>query len=97
MERDFDAPDVERAALRDPAEERAFAGTAWDFVADREPAIALGCARLAAVVPFLAALREEDFSDAFRLLLGCDVPSFLVVAIVIPSSAKAESGRAEEQ
>ncbi|MEZ0168000.1 hypothetical protein [Microvirga sp. TS319] len=103
-ERDLDAPEVERAAVRDPAEERAFAGTAWDFVADREPAIALGCARialgcarLAVVVPFLVTLREEDFSDAFRLLLGWEVPSFLFVAIVIPSSAKAESGRAEEQ
>jgi hypothetical protein len=42
VDRDRDAPEVERAAVRDPAEERAFAGTAWDFVADRELAIALG-------------------------------------------------------
>jgi hypothetical protein len=54
VERDRDAPEVERAAVRDPAAERAFAGTAWDFVADREPAIALGCARLRAPVSFLA-------------------------------------------
>ncbi len=75
--------------------ERAFAGTAWDFVADREPAIALGCTRLGAAVPLLAADREADFdaalSDAFRLLPGCEVPSFFVVAIVIPSSAAAAS------
>ncbi|WP_281413452.1 hypothetical protein [Microvirga sp.] len=42
MERDLDVPDVERAAVRAPLEDRDFAGTAWDFVADREPAIALG-------------------------------------------------------
>jgi hypothetical protein len=90
-ERDRDAPEVERAAVRDPAEERDFAGTAWDFVADREPAIALGCARLEAAVPLLAADREADFAGAFRLLLGCDVPSFLFVAIVVPSSAGAAS------
>ena len=42
VERDLDVPKVERAAVRDPAEERDLAGTAWDFVADREPAIALG-------------------------------------------------------
>ncbi|MBM6584238.1 hypothetical protein ILT44_29000 [Microvirga sp. BT689] len=42
VDRDRDVPEVERAAVRDPAEERAFVGTAWDFVADREPAIALG-------------------------------------------------------
>ena len=41
-ERALDAPEVERAAVRDPAAERALAGTAWDLVADREPAIALG-------------------------------------------------------
>ena len=93
--RDRDAPEVERAAVRDPAEERDFAGTAWDFVADREPAIALGCARLGAAVPLLVADREADFdadfSGAFRLLLGCEVPSFLFVAMVIPSSAGAAS------
>src|SRR5215217_1516285 len=75
VERDRDVPEVERAAVRDPTEERAFAGTAWDFVADREPVIALGCARLGAPAPFLVADREADFeadvSDAFRLLLGC--------------------------
>jgi hypothetical protein len=42
VDRERDVPVVERAAVRDPAEERAFVGTAWDFVADREPAIALG-------------------------------------------------------
>jgi hypothetical protein len=41
-DRERDVPEVERAAVRDPAEERAFAGTAWDFVADLEPANALG-------------------------------------------------------
>jgi len=95
VERDRDAPEVERAAVRDPAEERDLAGTAWDFVADREPAIALGCARLEASACFLAAVRESDFdadfAGAFRLLLGCEVPSFLFVAMVIPSSAAAAS------
>ena len=84
-----------RAAVRDPAEDRDFAGTAWDFVADREPAIALGCARLGAPVPLLVADREADFDadffGAFRLLLGCEVPSFLFVAIVVPVSAVAAS------
>jgi hypothetical protein len=42
VERDRDVPEVERAAVRDPEAERDFAGTAWDFVADREPAIAFG-------------------------------------------------------
>lgn len=87
-------PEVERAAARDPAEERDFAGTLWDFVADREPAIALGCARLEAPTSFFVVDREADFeadfSDAFRLLLGW-VPSFLFVAMVIPSSAEAAS------
>jgi hypothetical protein len=96
LERDLDAPEVERAAVRDPAEERGFAGAAWDFVADREPAIALGCARLEAADSFLVADREADFdaafSGTFRLLLGCRVESFLFVAIVIPSSAGAASG-----
>jgi hypothetical protein len=95
VERDLDAPEVERAAVRDPAEERDFAETAWDFVADREPAIALGCARLEAAAPFLAADREAgfdaEFSDAFRPLLGCEVPSFLFVAIVSSSSIEAKS------
>jgi hypothetical protein len=36
--------DAERPAVRDPPEDRDFAGAAWDFVADRERAIALGCA-----------------------------------------------------
>ena len=40
--RDLEAPEVERAVVRGPGEERALAGTAWDFVAEREPAIALG-------------------------------------------------------
>jgi hypothetical protein len=95
VERDRDAPEVERAAVRDPADERAFAGTAWDFVADREPAIALGCARLDVAAPLFVADWEAgfdaDFAGAFRLLLGCEVPSFLFVAMVIPSSAAAAS------
>ncbi len=84
MERDLDAPEVERAAVRDPAEERGFAGAAWDFVAERELAIVLGCARLGAPVSFLAA-----FDADFRLLLGCEVPSLLFVAIVCPSFKRA--------
>jgi hypothetical protein len=95
VERDLDVPEVERAAVRDPAEERALAGTAWDFVADREPAIALGCARLETPASFLVAEEEADFdadfSGAFRLLLGREVLSFLFVAMVIPSSAGAAS------
>jgi hypothetical protein len=95
VERDLDAPEVERAAVRDPAEDRAFAGTAWDFVADREPAIALGWARLEAPACFFVADREAefdaDFSGVLRLLLGWDVSSFLVLAIVILSSAGAAS------
>jgi hypothetical protein len=95
VDRDRDVPEVERAAVRDPADERAFAGTAWDFVADREPAIALGWARLEAPASFFVADREEDFvmdrSGAFRLLLGWEVSSFLVLAIVILSSAGAAS------
>jgi hypothetical protein len=94
-ERDRDVPVVERVAVRDPAEERAFAGTAWDFVADWEPAIALGCARLEAPVCFFVADREADFdadlSGVFRLLLGWEMSSFLVLAIVILSSAEAAS------
>ncbi len=101
VERDLDAPEVKRTAVRDPAEERGFAGAAWDFFVDREPAIALGCARLEAAVSFLVADREADFdaafSGAFRFLLGCGVESFLFVAIVIPSSAGPQAGRAEEQ
>jgi hypothetical protein len=84
VERDRDAPEVEPAEVRDPPVERAFAETACDFVADREPAISLGCARLG------AADREADFDadfcGTFRLLLDCEVRSFLFVAIVIPSS-----------
>jgi hypothetical protein len=95
VERDFAAPEVERAAVRDPAEERDFAGTVWDFVADREPAIALGCARLGAPACFLAAGRETafeaGFSGAFRLLLGCEDPSFCFVAMVNPLSAETVS------
>jgi hypothetical protein len=95
VERDRDAPEVERAAVRDPAEERDFAGTAWDFVADREPAIALGCARLGAPTSFLVADREVDFEadffGAFRPPLGCEDRSFCFVAMVIPSSAGAAS------
>ena len=95
MDRDLAAPEVERAAVRDPAEERAFAGTAWDLVADREPPIALGCARLGAPASFFVVGREVDFdadpSDFFRALLGFVVPSFCFVAMVIPSSAEAAS------
>jgi hypothetical protein len=95
VERDLDVPEVERAAVRDPAEERDFAGTAWDFVEDREPAIALDCARLEAPVCFFVADREADFdadfAGVFRLLLGWEVSSFLVLAIVILSSAGAAS------
>jgi hypothetical protein len=94
VERDLAAP-LERAAVPDPAEERAFAGTAWDFVADREPAIALGCARLEAPDCFFVADREADFDadvfGVFRLLLGREVSSFLVRAIVVPLSAEAAS------
>jgi hypothetical protein len=95
VERDLDVPEAERAAVRVPVVERDFAGTAWDLVAEREPAIALGCARLEAPAPFLVAEEEADFdadlSGAFRLLLGCGVPSFLLVAMVIPSCAGAAS------
>ncbi|WP_201842522.1 hypothetical protein [Microvirga zambiensis] len=91
VDRDRAVPEVERAAVRDPADERAFAGTAWDFVADREPAIALGWARLEVPASFFVADREVDFdtdlSGVFRLLLGWEVSSFLVLAIVILSSA----------
>ena len=55
----------------------------------------MGCARLGAAVPLLVADREAacdaDFFGAFRLLLGCEVPSFLLVAIVVPLSAVAAS------
>jgi hypothetical protein len=95
VERDLDALELERAAVRDPAEEPDFAGAAWDFVADRDPAIALGCARLEAPAPFLVAGREADFDadlcGAFRLLLGCEDPSFCFVAMFIPLSAGAAS------
>lgn len=94
-ERDLDAPEVERAAVRDPAEERAFVGTACDFVADREPAAALDWACLDAPVCFFVADREADvdadFAGVFRLRLGWAVSSFLVRAIVILSSAGAAS------
>lgn len=57
--------------------------------------MALGCARLVVPAAFLVAEEEadfaSDFSGAFRLLLDCEVPSFLLVAIVIPSSARAAS------
>jgi hypothetical protein len=95
VERDLDVPEVERAAVRDPAEERDFAGTVWDFVAALDPAIALVCARLEAPASFFVAEREADFdaerSGDFRLLLGWEVLSFFVRAIVIPSSSGAES------
>lgn len=93
MERDRDVSEVERAAVRDPAAERDFVGTAWDFVAGRE--LALGWVRLEAPAAFFVAEREADFdagfSDAFRLLLGGDVPSFVVLTIVIPPSEGASS------
>jgi hypothetical protein len=92
-DRDREAPEGERAPVRDPAEERAFAVTARDFVADWALAVALGCARLGAAIPLLMADREADFdadfSGAFRILLGCEVPFFLFVAMIIPSSAAA--------
>jgi hypothetical protein len=95
VDRDLDGPEVERAAVRDPAEDRAFAATAWDFVADRDPAIALGWACLEVLVGFFVADREADFvadlSGVFRLLLGWEVSSFLVRAIVILFSAGAAS------
>jgi hypothetical protein len=91
VDRGRDVPEVERVAVRDPAEDRAFAGTAWDFVADREPVIALGCARLGAPASFFGADRGADFFGAFRPLLGCDGPSFCFVAMVIPSFAEAAS------
>ena len=94
-ERDLDAPEVERAAVRDPAEERSFAELARDFVADCEPAVALGRARLGAPASVRAADREADFdadfSGVFRLLLGWEVSSLLVRAMVILSSAGAAS------
>jgi len=93
VERERDVPDVERAAVRDPAEERDFAGTAWDFVAARE--LALGWVRLEGPASFFVTEREADFeaafSDGFRLLLGWEVSFFLVLAIVILSSAGAAS------
>ena len=93
MERDRDVPEDERAAVCDPAEERDLAGTARDFLADRDPAIALGWARLEAPVCFFVADREADFdtdfADVFRLLLGWEVSSLLVRAIAILSSAGA--------
>ena len=91
MERDRDALEVERAAVRDAVEERDFVGTVWDFVAGWEPAIALGCARLGVAGFPLAEEREVGFdaafSGAFRLLLGCAVPSLSFVAMVIPTFA----------
>ena len=96
MERDRDVRRSKRAAVRDPAAERDFAGTAWDFVADREPAIALGWARLEAAVP---AFRGRPGGGLRRRLLrrlsgSCWVgkyrPSWFV-AIVILSSAGAAS------
>jgi hypothetical protein len=73
VERDCDVPEVERAAVRDPAEERDFEGTAWDFVADREADF------------------DAGLSGVFRLLLGWEMSSFLVRAIVILSSDGAAS------
>jgi hypothetical protein len=64
-------------------------------VAALDPAIALGCARLEAPASFFVAEREADFdterSGDFQLLLGCEVLSFFVLAIVIPSSSGAAS------
>ena len=95
MDREREAPEGERVAVRAPAAERAFAVTARDFAADWALAVALGCARLGAAVPLFVADREADFDadffGAFRLLLGCEVPSFLLVAIVVPLSAVAAS------
>jgi hypothetical protein len=88
-ERDLAEPEVERA-VRDFAGERGFADIAWDFVAVREAAIALGCARLEAPVPLFAAGREPDFdADVFRLLPDREGASFPLIAIVIPMSVAA--------
>ena len=91
VERDLDAPEGERAAVRDPAEERSFAELACDFVADCEPAVALGRARLGAPASVRAADREADFdadfSGAFRLLPDWAEEPSLFLAIVIPSLA----------
>jgi hypothetical protein len=99
-ERDLDAPEVERAAVRDPAEERSFAELARDFVADCEPAVALGRARLGAPASVRAADREADFdadfSGAFRLLPDWAEEPSLFLAIVIPSFAGPQAGRAED-
>ncbi|UVF18650.1 hypothetical protein HPT29_019485 [Microvirga terrae] len=84
-----DVPVDARAEERDPAAERAFAGTACDFVAER--ALALGCARFDAAAPFLAVDRDADAPDVLRALLGCEVPLFLLVAIVMSSSGESES------
>jgi len=87
--------EVKRAAVRGPEEKRDLAGIAWDLVADREPAIALGCARLGAAVSLFATDGEADFdvdlTGTFRLLLGCELLSFLFVAMVIRTSAGAAS------
>jgi hypothetical protein len=86
--------DAGRDAVCDPAEERGFVGTAWDLVAARELAIALGCARFEAPAALVADREldfDADFCGAFRALVDCEVRSFLFVAIVIPSSAGAKS------
>jgi hypothetical protein len=71
-DRDPDDLGAERA-VRDFAAERDLVVTAWDLVAVREPAIALGCARLEAAVPLFPD-REAGFDadlagGVFRLLL----------------------------
>ena len=76
VERVREAPEVERAAVRTPAAVRAFAGTAWDFVADRALVFVLGCARLGAAVPLLVADREAACGDG-RLLRRLPAPAGL--------------------
>jgi hypothetical protein len=93
-ERDLADPEVERA-VRDFAAERDFAGTDWNFVAVREAAIALGCARLETAVPLFAAGREPDFdAGVFRFLPDREDVSFLI-AIGIPCLLRPQAGQGE--
>ena len=101
VDRDLEAPVGERVPVRDPAEERAFAVTARDSAGDWALAVALRCARLRAAVPLLVAVREAacdaDFSGVFRVLLGCEVPSFLFVAMAFLCLLRPHTGHAEER
>ena len=66
-------------------------GTAWDFAAGSGAGHRLGLRTFVSGSFSLAEEREADFdadfSGAFRRLLGCEVPSFSFVAMVIPSFA----------